>query len=131
MAELGAAVTWAEHSAQCSIPVKLSISDTLRLRKTMSLVSYIKQLSKYVLSSSIVLGLIVGISLLYAGETTMDVDLTLEFGAFDGLVWIVGLPLLSTLVFVILSPLSFWIHRLMSRNRTENSGISTPSQTGV
>lgn len=97
----------------------------------MSLGSYIKQLSKYVLSSSIVLGLIVGISLLYAGEATMDVDLTLEFGAFDGLLWIVGLPLLSILVFVILSPLSFWIHRLISRSQTESSGSSTPSQTGV
>ena len=94
----------------------------------MSLGSYIKQLSKYVLSSSIVLGLIVGVSLLYVGETTMDVDLTFEFGAFDGLLWIVGLPLLSILVFVIFSPLSFWIHRLISRNRTENSGSSTPSQ---
>ena len=87
----------------------------------MSFGSYIKQLSKYVLSSSIVLGLIVGISLLVAGETTLDADLTFEFGTFDGVLWIVALPLLSLLVFVILSPLSFWIHRLMAR---QNPGRS-------
>jgi len=48
----------------------------------------------------------------------MEIDLTFEFGPFDGVWWIVGLPVLATLVFVILSPLSFLIHRLLSRKRT-------------
>jgi len=90
-------------------------------RKSISLGSYIKQLSKFVLSSSVVLGLIVGISLLIAGETTMEIDLTFEFGPFDGIWWIIGLPVLSILLFVILSPLSFLIHRLISRTRTEDA----------
>jgi len=62
-----------------------------------------------------VLGLIVGISLLVNGETTMEIDLTFEFGPFDGFWWIIGLPVLSFLVLVALSPLSFLIHRLLSR----------------
>ena len=66
------------------------------------------------------LGLIVGVSLLIVGETTMEVDLTFEFGPFDGVWWIVGLPVFSILVFVILSPLSFLIHRLLSRRRSED-----------
>lgn len=66
-----------------------------------------------------VLGLIVGVSLLIAGETTMEVNLTFEFGPLDGIWWIVGLPVLSILVFVILSPLSFLVHRLLLRRRTE------------
>lgn len=49
----------------------------------------------------------------------MEVDLTFEFGPFDGLWWIVGLPVLSILVLVILSPLSFLVYRLLSRKRTE------------
>lgn len=88
-------------------------------RNSISLANYIKQLSKFVLSSAVVLGLIVGGSLLIAGETTMEVDLTFEFGPFDGLWWIVGLPVLSILVLVILSPLSFLVYRLLSRKRTE------------
>jgi amino acid transporter len=84
----------------------------------MSLGNYIKQLTKFVLSSSIVLGLIVGVSVLIAGETTIEIDLTLEFGPFDSVWWIVGLPIISTLICVILSPLSFLIYRLSSRRRT-------------
>lgn len=90
-------------------------------RSSISLGNYIKQLSKFVLSSSVVLGLIVGVSLLIAGETTMEIDLTFEFGPFDGVWWIMGLPVLSILIFVILSPLSFLIHRLISRTQTESA----------
>ena len=89
-------------------------------RNSISLGNYIKQLSKFVLSSSVVLGLIVGVSLLIAGETTMEIDLTFEFGPLDGVWWIMGLPILSIIVFVILSPLSFLIHRLLSRTRTKD-----------
>lgn len=66
------------------------------------------------------LGLIVGASLLIAGETTMEIDLTFEFGPFDGVWWIIGLPVAAILVFAILSPLSFLIHRLLSRKWTED-----------
>lgn len=86
----------------------------------MTLGNYIKQLSKFVLSSSVVMGLIVGVSLLIAGDTTLEIDLTLEFGQFDGFWWIVGLPVLSILICVTLSPLSFLIHRLLSRKRAES-----------
>jgi hypothetical protein len=81
----------------------------------MSFSDYIRQLCKFVFSSSVVLGLIVGIALLVAGETTMEIDLTLEFGQFDGLWWLIGLPILSLLILVILSPLSYVIHRQLSR----------------
>jgi uncharacterized BrkB/YihY/UPF0761 family membrane protein len=80
----------------------------------------LKQLWKFVLSSSVVLGLIIGISLLVAGETTMEVDLTFDFGPFDGLWWVIGLPLAALLILLILSPLSFVVHRQLSRRRTED-----------
>lgn len=81
---------------------------------------YLSQLCKFVVSSSITLGLILGISLLVAGESSMDVDLDLDFGVFDGLWLILGLPALSILVFTILSPISFLVHRLLSRRGGES-----------
>jgi hypothetical protein len=68
-----------------------------------------------------VLGLIVGVSLLLVEETTMEADLTFGFGPFDGIWWIFGLPLLPVLLFVILSPLSFLIHRQLSKATTEDA----------
>jgi hypothetical protein len=86
----------------------------------MSYAEYLKQLCKFVLSSSIVLGAIVGIANLIARESTADVDLEIDIGGFGGLWLIPALPLVSMLVFVLLSPLSFWIHKLMSRKTFDN-----------
>jgi len=69
----------------------------------------------FILSSSLVLGLVLGITLLLIGEVWMNVDGDLEFGALDGFWLIFALPVLSILVFVLLSPLSFLIHKLLSK----------------
>jgi hypothetical protein len=68
-----------------------------------------------------VLGLIIGVSLLIAGETTMEADLTFEFSRMDGVWWIIGLPVLSLLVLVLLSPLSFFVYRQLTRGRTKSA----------
>ena len=83
----------------------------------MSFSSYTKQLCMFVLSSSLVLGLILGISFLVIGETTMNVDGDITIGAFDGFWLIIALPLVSILIFLLLSPLSFLVHKLLSRQR--------------
>jgi hypothetical protein len=49
----------------------------------------------------------------------MNVDFTFEFGQYDGIWWIFGLPVLVILVLVILSPLSFLIHRLISKSTSD------------
>lgn len=64
------------------------------------------------------LGLVVGIAIMAAGETTAEIDLTLEFEPLDGLWFIFGLPVLSVLLFVILSPLSFLIYRYVLKGRS-------------
>ncbi len=84
-------------------------------RIDISFSSYIKQLCIFVLSSSLVLGLVFGITLLVIGETSMNVGGELEFGALDGFWLMLVLPVLSILVFVLLSPLSFLIHKLLSK----------------
>ncbi len=76
--------------------------------------NYIKQLVRIGLSSSLALGIIIGLSLLFGGGTTAEIDLTLEFGAFDGIWIVIGLPVLTILACLIISPLSFGIHRLPS-----------------
>ncbi len=86
---------------------------------SISFSSYIKQLFKFVLSSSVVLGLIVGLSLFISGETTMEIDLTFEFGPFDGFWWMIGVPILAIIIFVILSPLSFLIHRQLTKKQDQ------------
>ena len=86
---------------------------------SISFINYIKQLFKFVLSSSVVLGLIVGLALLITGETTMEIDLTFEFGPFDGFWWMLGVPVLAILIFVILSPLSFLIHRQLTKKQDQ------------
>lgn len=85
----------------------------------MSFGTYIKQLSKFALSSSLVMGLIVGVALLLSGGSTMEIDLTFEFGRYDGIWFVIGLPILSMFFLLVLSPVSFLIHRLLSGNREE------------
>ncbi len=82
--------------------------------------SYIKHLVKIVLASSLALGLVLGVSIFLSGETSMNIDLTLDFDAVDGVWVILGLPVLSILVFSLLSPLSFFIHGLLSKRTPEN-----------
>lgn len=50
--------------------------------------------------------------MLYVGETTMNLKLELEFGAFDGFWLIFGLPILSVVLFLALSPFSYLVSRI-------------------
>lgn len=78
---------------------------------------YIKQLCLYVTASSFVFGLIIGAALLFYGDGTINIDGDVEFGEFDGLIVILGLPVFSLLLFVVLSPLSFFVYRALTRRR--------------
>lgn len=81
---------------------------------------YIKNLLKTILSSSLALALILGIAIVVNGETTAQIDLTLDFDEVVGVGVILGLPALSILIFALLSPLSFFIHKLLSKRKSEN-----------
>ena len=83
----------------------------------MSFGVYVRQLIGVVLASTLALGLIVGVALLIFGDFTMNVEGDFEIGRFEGLWLVFGLPLISILVFVILSPLSFLISRLLAKRR--------------
>ncbi len=87
----------------------------------MSFSSYLKQLVRVVLSSSLALGLVLGILTFIGGDTTAEVDLTLDFEAIDGLWMILGTPVLFILVFLLISPISFFIHALLSGSYTKKA----------
>ena len=50
----------------------------------------------------------------------MNLDMDLDFGTYDGLWVMLGLPILSTILFLVLSPLSFLVHKLFSKGKTDN-----------
>jgi len=84
---------------------------------------YLRQLVKIVFSSSVALGLVIGIALLIVGETSMNFEIGLEIEMIDS-VWVaLGLPLLAVLVFLAVSPLSIFIYRLLPRRRNEDVHI--------
>ena len=83
--------------------------------------NYIKQLVKIGFSASLALGVVIALVLLITGETTAEIDLTFEFSALDGIWFLIGLPIIVTLVLLILSPLSFRIHRLLTRSQIDES----------
>ena len=76
---------------------------------------YFGQLWRVVFASSAVLGLLLGVLVLLSeggqANFTLDFDATLE----DALIAAVVVPLAAVPVFVVLSPLSFWIYRLLHR----------------
>jgi hypothetical protein len=76
--------------------------------------SYLLQLVRIIFSSSLALGLLLGIAIFIGGETTAEMDLTLDFESIDGIWMILGLPVLFLLVFLLLSPISFFIHAVLS-----------------
>ena len=87
----------------------------------MSFGNYLKQLVRVVLSSSLALGVVLGVLVFIAGETTAEINLTLDFEAIDGLWMILGSPALFILVFLLLSPISFFIHELLSGSYTKKA----------
>jgi galactitol-specific phosphotransferase system IIC component len=83
--------------------------------------NYFKNLCVTVFISSLLLGVILGIALLIVGETSMGADFTFDFGTFDGIWLMLLLPILATLVFAILSPLSYLASRLIARKSRAGS----------
>lgn len=68
------------------------------------------------------LGIILGIALLFVGETSMGIDVTFDFGTFDGIWLMLLLPILVTLVFAILSPFSYVVSRLIAKKESSRDG---------
>lgn len=85
--------------------------------KTITFGTYIRQLVKFGLSSSAAFALVGFVLLLVVGDVAADIDLTLAFGTVDGVLLLIVLPVITILLLLLLSPLSFRIHRILARPR--------------
>ena len=97
-------------------------------RSATTFCSYLGLLSNIVFSSMMALGLIVGLLVLVIGETTINLDGVVEISRIDALWSILGLPILSVLILVLVSPLSYLLYRLLVRRGTDREG-TRPSPT--
>jgi hypothetical protein len=72
---------------------------------------YVGLLVRFSVSSSFVMGLIIGIWLLVSGGTTAEIDLTIELGRFNGFWMVLLLPVLVALITLLIAPLSYFVFR--------------------
>jgi membrane-bound metal-dependent hydrolase YbcI (DUF457 family) len=85
----------------------------------MTFFRYVGQVLRYGISASLALALVISLVMLFVGGTTAKVGFDLEFGAFDGIWFLLGLPLITIAALTILSPLSFGIYRLLFQRRVQ------------
>ena len=76
---------------------------------------YIALLTKMALSSSLAIGLVLAIALLFSGGVQGDLNFELEFAPLDAIWLLLAPPVLLTLVFLFFTPLSFFIHSVLLR----------------
>lgn len=102
------------------------------MKKTISFSSYVRQLCIHVVSSSLVLGALLGIAVLVIGGSTVNANVELDFSSVDSLWLLAGVPVLALSISVLLSPLSFLVHRLLARIAPagETAGSAGPDERG-
>ena len=92
----------------------------------MTLRSYVGTLCRFVISSSLALALIVFVALLISGGASITGELTLDVSRLDGIWLLLGLPLLAVLLLVIVSPLSYLLHRKLWRGMQKDAHADDP-----
>ena len=83
---------------------------------------YIAELTKFVLSTSLVLGLVLGILVLVTGGAEGSITLDIDFSAIDSIWFLLGTPFLLTAVFLLVSPLSYCLHLVAFNKKAEKPG---------
>ena len=77
---------------------------------------------RFAFSSSLAIGLVIGMSVLLSGGAEGDISLDIDISSTDSIWFLLGIPLITTLLFLIFSPLSFFIHAAVSRVWPPKSG---------
>lgn len=70
---------------------------------------------KVAFSSSLVIGLVLGILILVSGGAEGSITLDIELSASDSVWFLLAAPAIVTLLFLIFSPLSFFVYTAISR----------------
>lgn len=77
--------------------------------------NYLKTLLKFTISSSLSVGILACMFIVLVGETSMNFEIGLDVEAMDGLWVLLGVPAVVVLVVAVISPISFLIYRLLTR----------------
>lgn len=81
---------------------------------------YIIELAKFVFSSSLILGLVLGMVVLVTGGAEGSITIDIDLSASDSIWFLLATPLLITAVFILLSPLSYCLHFLAFKQNSED-----------
>jgi hypothetical protein len=84
---------------------------------TMKYRNHIAETMRGAFSSSLALGLVLGILMLIVGSVEGDITLDIELARWDSLWFFIGAPLLTCMLFLLLSPLSYFIHSITFRKK--------------
>jgi hypothetical protein len=87
--------------------------------------NYIVLLLQLTLASSLSIGLVLGVLILVTGGAEGSISLDIDISASDGVWFLVGTPLVMTLLFLVFSPLSFFVHAAISRLWPGKTGDDT------
>jgi len=82
---------------------------------------YVALQSKVVFSSSLALGLVLGILVLAFGGAEGSITLDIDISRSDSIWFLLGVPSILTLLFLIVTPISFLVHTSISRTWTRRS----------
>jgi len=82
---------------------------------------YVALQSKVVFSSSLALGLVLGILVLAFGGAEGSITLDIDISRSDSIWFLLGVPSILTLLFLIVTPRSFLVHTSISRTWTRRS----------
>ena len=76
---------------------------------------YVALQQKIAFSSSLAIGVVLGIALLVGGGIEGSINLDIELSRYDSVWFLLGTPLIVTLLFLLFTPLSFLLHEANSR----------------
>lgn len=82
---------------------------------------YIVLQLKIAFSSSLTVGLVLGMLLLVIGKVEGTITLDIDLSPSDSVWFFLGVPLCVTLLFLVFCPLSFFVHAAISRVWKEKS----------
>ena len=85
-------------------------------RSTDTFGGYFGMLWKVILTSTFPVALIIGIVMLFSGGSEMHIDGDIDLGTFGALWVLLALPIVALLAFLIFSPLSYPLYRLLTRS---------------
>jgi hypothetical protein len=83
---------------------------------------YIAELAKVAFSSSLALGLVLGILVLVTGGAEGSITLDIDIAATDSIWFLLATPVLATAVFLLISPLSYFVYSVLFKKKTERTG---------